>query len=87
MHKYQEIIDAMNKLADWIEKEENVHCRSKVRRAADLLVQLSEENEILKIKLGYDRKTLRDWVWYIQNSILYVMYVIKKRFYFSRKKR
>lgn len=87
MRQYQDVIDSMHKLADWLEKDNGVHCHSMPRKAAYLLNQLSEENEILKIKLGTNRKDLRDWFWYFQNMFLYGMYLLKKRFYFKAKKR
>lgn len=87
MNENQDIIDSMHKLADWLEKDNNVHCHSMPRKAAYTINKLSVENEILRVRLGVNRRDLRDWIWHFQNMFLYGMYILKKKFYLYKKKR
>jgi hypothetical protein len=87
MEDYQDLIDSMNKLADWVEKENHVQCSSSPRKAAQTIIKLSEENEILKLRLGYGRKTLSDWLYHFRNMFFYGVYLLKKKLAFSRKKK
>jgi hypothetical protein len=79
MSQYIEIIEELHKLADWVEKANNVHCYSVPRKAAYLLAALEEENKIMKLKLNKRDRDLVDYYHLTVGYIRYAIYKIKKK--------
>ena len=80
---YNEIIDSLHKLADWVEKDNNVQCYSVPRKAAYLITALQEDNNILRITLMKVQFTLKERVLMVIGSVYLVWYKFKQK----RKKR
>lgn len=49
---YKDLQGQLNALADWIEKENNVHADSVPRRAAYTIAKLEEENHQMRLQLN-----------------------------------
>jgi hypothetical protein len=79
MNDEKELIESLHKLADWVEKDNNVHCNSIPRKAAYTIAKLEIENEMYKIKLNKRDLYLSD---YINRAIGFIRLYI----YFARKK-
>ena len=47
MSDYNDIIEQLHELADWVEKHNSVHCHSVPRKAAYLIAALQEDNKRL----------------------------------------
>ena len=47
MNNHDELIEQLHKLADWIEKENNVQCHSVPRKAAYIITALQDDNHRL----------------------------------------
>lgn len=76
---YDDIVNELHQLADWIEKYNNVHCHSVPRKAAYLINALEEDNIQLRLKLNRRDLYLSD---YINRAIGFVRLYI----YLARKK-
>ena len=46
MNDYDDLIEQLHKLADWIEKENHLQCHSVPRKAAYLISALQDDNQI-----------------------------------------
>ena len=77
---YNEIIDSLHKLADWVEKDNNVQCYSVPRKAAYLITALQEDNNILRIKLMKGQFTFKERIMMTIGSVYLVWYKFKKRY-------
>ena len=80
MNNHDELIEQLHKLADWIEKENNVHCHSVPRKAAYLIPALQEDNQRLWL-LNNKRDV------YLIDYINRVIGFIRLQWYLFRKKR
>ena len=76
---YQEIIDSLHKLADWVEKDNNVHCQSVPRKAACLLYALQEENNQMRVQLMKGHYTIKERVMMAIGSVMLVWYKFKHK--------
>ena len=76
---YNEIIDSLHKLADWVEKDNNVQCYSVPRKAAYLITALQEDNNILRITLMKGQFTLKERILMVIGSVYLVWYKFKKK--------
>lgn len=59
---YKELQGQLNALADWIEKENNVHADSVPRRAAYTISKLEEENNQFRLLLNKKDLTIMERV-------------------------
>lgn len=80
---YNEIIDSLHKLADWVEKDNNVQCYSVPRKAAYLITALQEDNNYMRVQLMKGHYTLKERVMMAIGSVYLVWYKFKT----NRKKR
>lgn len=76
---YQEIIDSLHQLADWVEKDNNVHCHSVPRKAAYLLYALQEENNHMRVQLMKGHYTIKERVMMAIGSVMLVWYKFKHK--------
>ena len=76
---YSEIIDSLHKLADWVEKDNNLQCHSVPRKAAYLLYALQEENNMMRVQLMKGGYTIKERVMMAIGSVYLVWYKFKKR--------
>jgi 16S rRNA C1402 (ribose-2'-O) methylase RsmI len=76
-----ELVKALNELADWIERNDNVHCISTVRRAALTIERLNEENRQMTILLGKDITNPKEHImrWYNKARLMLYMYKMRKK--------
>lgn len=74
-----ELIKALNELADWIEHHDNVHCISTARRAALTIERLQEENRQMTILLGKDLTSPWEHTMRLYNKARLMLYMYKKR--------
>lgn len=79
-NQYDDIVNELHELADWIEKRNNVHCHSVPRKAAYLISALEEDNIQLRLKLN--RMDL-----YPSDYINRVIGFIRLQWYLFRKKK
>lgn len=69
----------LHDLADWIEKNNGVHCHSVPRKAAYTLSRLQEQNKILRLQLNKKDITIKEIAdRYIGTVKLYV-YLLRKK--------
>jgi hypothetical protein len=76
---YDDIVDELHELADWIEKRNGVNCLSVPRKAAYLIHALEEDNIQLRLKLNKRDLYLSDYIgrvvgfirlqWYLFNKV------------------
>ena len=76
---YNEIIDSLHKLADWVEKDNSVQCHSVPRKAAYLITALQEDNNYMKVQLMRGQYTIKERVMMAIGSVYLVWYKFKKR--------
>ena len=76
---YNEIIESLHKLADWVEKDNNVQCHSVPRKAAYLIAVLQEENNHMRVQLMKGHYTIKERVMMAIGSVYLVWYNFKKR--------
>ena len=76
---YNEIIESLHKLADWVEKDNNVQCHSVPRKAAYLIAVLQEENNHMRVQLMKGHYTIKERVMMAIGSVYLVWYKFKKR--------
>lgn len=80
MTNYNDLIEQLHELADWIEKRNGVHCHSVPRKAAYLIEAMQEDN----IQL---RKSLNKRDLYVSDYINRVIGFFLLQWYLFRKKR
>jgi hypothetical protein len=76
---YNEIIDSLHKLADWIEKENHVQCHSVPRKAAYLITALQDDNNIMKVQLMKGHYTIKERLTMAVGSVMLMWYKFKKK--------
>jgi len=76
---YNEIIDSLHKLADWIEKENHLQCQSVPRKAAYLITVLQEDNNIMRVQLMKGHYTIKERVLMAVGSVMVMWYKFKKK--------
>jgi len=76
---YNDLIESLHKLADWIEKENHVQCHSIPRRAAYLITALQDDNNIMKVQLMKGHYTIKERVLMAIGSIMVMWYKFKKK--------
>ena len=76
---YNEIIDSLHKLADWVEKDNNVQCHSVPRKAAYLIKALQEDNNMMRVQLMKGGYTIKERVMMAIGSVMLMWYKFKKR--------
>ena len=76
---YNEIIESLHKLADWVEKDNNVQCHSVPRKAAYLIAVLQEENNHMRVQLMKGHYTIKERIMMAIGSVYLVWYKFKKR--------
>lgn len=74
-----ELIDSLNKLADWIEKDNHIYSDSIPRRAATVINRLEIENAEMRILLGRDWQNPWDMLTRAINRVRLAYYLWKKR--------
>jgi hypothetical protein len=74
-----ELINSLYKLADWVEKDNNVQCHSVPRKAAYTIIRLTEENNQLCLKLNVHDVTISDYVNTIIGFVRLQIYKFKKK--------
>lgn len=79
MSEYKELIDQLNGFADWLEKNNNVHCFSVPRRAAITIERLEEENRQMRLQLNKRDLYLSDYINRAIGFVLFTIYKIKKK--------
>ena len=76
---YNEIIYSLHKLADWVEKDNHVHCHSVPRKAAYLIAVLQEDNNIMRVQLMKGGYTIKERIMMAIGSVYLVWYKFKKK--------
>ena len=76
----QELIDKLNRLADVMEHNDNIHCDCTVRHAATTIRRLYEENEQYKARLLILYPSPRDYMYRIVGYFYLKYIMLKKRF-------
>lgn len=77
--EYKELQGQLHTLANWVEKENNVHSHSVPRRAAYTIARLEEENYQMRLLLNKRYITITEIVnTYIGKARLYV-YLLRKK--------
>jgi hypothetical protein len=79
MNDERELIESLHKLADWIEKDNNVYCHSVPRKAAYTIAKLAEENDMFRIYLNKKDFTLYERLQMAIGSVMLMWYKFKKR--------
>ena len=74
-----ELLEELHKLADWIEKANNLQAPSVIRKAAWTISRLEEENKIYRIQLNKKDYTFSDKVNMKIGMIMLFLYKIKKK--------
>jgi len=77
---YNDIIDSLHKLADWIEKENHLQCQSVPRKAACLITVLQEDNNIMRVQLMKGHYTIKERLLMAAGSVMVMWYKFKKKF-------
>ena len=77
---YDDIVEELHELADWIEKRNGVHCHSVPRKAAYLIHALEEDN--IRLRLQLNRRDL-----YLSDYIGRVIGFVRLQWYLWKKKR
>jgi hypothetical protein len=54
------LVKQLHELADWVEKNNGVHCHSVPRKAAYTITRLQDENEIYRLQLNKNNLTIID---------------------------
>lgn len=76
---YDDVVNELHELADWIEKRNNVHCHSVPRKAAYLIHALEEDNIQLRLKLNRRDLYLSDYINRAIGLFRYGVYKLRKR--------
>ena len=76
---YNEIIDSLHKLADWVEKDNHVQCHSVPRKAAYLIAVLQEDNNIMRVQLMKGGYSIKERIMMAIGSVYLVWYKFKKK--------
>ena len=76
---YDDIVNDLNELADWVEKRNGVNCHSLPRRAAYLIHALEEDNIQLRLQLNKRDLYLSDYINRAIGLFRYLVYKWKKR--------
>ncbi|NDB61583.1 hypothetical protein EB001_24550 [bacterium] len=76
---YNEIIDSLHILADWIEKENHLQCHSVPRKAAYLITVLQDDNNIMRVQLMKGHYTIKERVLMAVGSVMVMWYKFKKK--------
>lgn len=78
--QYDDLVNELHELADWVEKRNGVNCHSVPRKAAYLLTALEEDN--IQLRLQLNRMDL-----YPSDYINRVIGYIRLQWYLFRKKK
>ena len=79
MNDERELIESLHKLADWVEKDNNVHCHSIPRKAAYTIAKLAEENDMFRIYLNKKDFTIYERLQMAIGKVMVMWYKFKKR--------
>ena len=74
-----ELVNSLHKLADWVEKDNNVHCHSIPRKAAYTITRLTEENNQLRLSLNKHDYGFSDYINRIIGFIRLQIYLFRKK--------
>lgn len=78
MNDYSDIVEELHKLADWVEKANNVQCHSVPRKAAYIIDALTEENRQFRILLNKKDYTILERVQMLIGKVMLKYYLLKK---------
>lgn len=77
--QYDDIVNDLHELADWVEKKNGVHCHSVPRKAAYLIHALEEDNIRLRLQLNKRDLYLSDYIGRVIGFIRLQIYLIRKK--------
>ena len=78
-HQYDDIVNELHELADWIEKHNSVHCHSVPRKAAYLINAMEEDNIRLRLQLNKRDLYLTDYINRVIGFIRLQIYLFRKK--------
>jgi hypothetical protein len=74
-----ELVNSLHKLADWVEKDNNVQCHSVPRKAAYTITRLTEENNQLRLQLNKHDYGFSDYINRAIGMVRLYIYLAKKK--------
>ena len=77
--KHEELIQQLHELADWVEKNNSVHCPSVTRKAAYTIERIEEENHQMRLQLNKKYLSLRDLYDRYMGDIRLWVYLMRKK--------
>lgn len=81
MSEYDDMINQLHELADWIEKHNNVHCISVPRQAAYTIIRLEEENKQFRLQLNKNDKDIIDHINHAVGMVRLWWFFTKKKYF------
>ena len=78
-NQYDDIVEQLHKLADWIEKENHLQCHSVPRKAAYIINALDEENVGMKVQLMKGSYTIKERIQMFIGGIMYKWYKLTQK--------
>lgn len=79
MTDYNDLIEELHELADWVEKRNGVHCHSVPRKAAYLIEAMQEDNNQLRLKLNKMDLYPSDYINRVIGFIRLQIYLFRKK--------
>jgi hypothetical protein len=79
MTDYNDLIEELHELADWIEKRNGVHCHSVPRKAAYLIAAMQEDNIQLRKSLNKRDLYVSDYINRVIGFFLLQWYLFKNK--------
>ena len=79
MSDYNDLIEQLHELADWVEKYNGVHCHSVPRKAAYLIEALQEDNIQLRKSLNKRDLYVSDYINRVIGFFLLQWYLFKTK--------
>ena len=79
MNDHDEILKQLHGFADWLEKNNNVHCFSVPRRAAIAIERLEEENKQFRLLLNKKDVTILERLNRYIGMVKLYMYLLKNK--------
>ena len=76
---YDDILNELHELADWIEERNGVHCHSVPRKAAYLIHALEEDNIRLRLQLNKRDLYLSDYIGRVIGFVRLQGYLFNKK--------
>jgi hypothetical protein len=76
---YDDIVNDLHELADWVEKRNGVQCQSLPRKAAYLIHALEEDNIQLRLKLNKRDLYLSDYIGRVIGFIRLQWYLFNRK--------